>query len=71
MSMQSQIIPSGRARRGDVAGTAIVVTTVVLGIMALLGTDLAVVALIALVVLGSILILTDRSPRTETHILPM
>ncbi len=65
MSMQSHIIPSGRPRRGNFAAAAIVATTVMLGVLALLGTNLGIVALIALVVLGSILILTDGSPTDE------
>ncbi len=65
MSMQSHIIPkripSGRARAGKRAATAVIATSIGLGILALLGMHPAILALIALGVLGSILIMTDRS----------
>jgi hypothetical protein len=65
MSMQSDIIPSGRGRAKSPAGTAVIATSVALGILALLGMDPSIVALIALGVLGSILIATDRSIKHE------
>ena len=65
MSMQSQTIPSGRPRADNPAGVATIAVTVMLGILALLGMDLTIVTLLALVVLGSILILTDHSIKAE------
>jgi hypothetical protein len=65
MSMQSQIIPSGRARTGNPAGKAVIATSAGLGVLALLGMNPAVLALVALGVLGSLLILTDRSIKHE------
>jgi hypothetical protein len=65
MSMQSDIIPSGRGRAKNPAGAAVIATSVALGILALLGMDPSIVALIALGVLGSILIATDRSIKHE------
>jgi hypothetical protein len=65
MSMQSQIIPSGRARTGNRAGKAVVATSAGLGVLALLGMNPAVLALVALGVLGSLLIATDRSIKHE------
>ena len=65
MSMQSGTIPSGRAR-GDIrAGAAIVGTSAGLGVLVLLGMNPAVLALVALGVLGSILIATDRTIKHE------
>jgi hypothetical protein len=72
MSMQSHIIPSGRGRarrRRSIASTAVFATTVMLGILALLGVGFSIVALIAMVVLGSILILTDPTPRDEPPVM--
>ncbi len=66
MSMQSDImLPSGRPRAGNVAGVAVIATTVLLVLLALLGVAPSILALIALGVLGSILILTDRSIKRE------
>ena len=65
MSMQSGIIPSGRAR-GDIrAGMTVVGTSAGLGILMLLGTNPAVLALVAIGVLGSILIATDPTIKHE------
>jgi hypothetical protein len=65
MSMQSNIIPSGRPRNGHRAGTAVLAASAGLGILALLGMNPAVLALVALGVLGSLLIATDRSIKHE------
>ena len=65
MSMQSEIIPSGRARGGSRAGRAVIATSAALGLLALLGLHPIVVALVGLGVLGSILIGTDRSIKHE------
>jgi hypothetical protein len=65
MSTQSVTIPSGRPRNGSRAGRAVIGTSAVLGLMVLLGIDTSIVALIALGVLGSILIATDRSIKHE------
>jgi hypothetical protein len=67
MSMHSDIIPSGRARTGARVGTAVIATSAGLGILALLGMDPIVLALVALGALGSILIATDRSIKHEPH----
>ncbi len=64
MSMHSDIIPSGRARPRR-AGMAVIATSAGLGVLALLGTSPAVLALLGLGVLGSILIATDRSVTYE------
>jgi hypothetical protein len=65
MSMQSEIIPSGRARSGNRAATVVIATSAGLGILALLGTNPAILALVGLGVHGSILIATDRSIKHE------
>jgi hypothetical protein len=65
MSMQSNIIPSGRPRTGHRAGTAVIGASAGLGILALLGMNPIVLALVALGVLGSLLIATDRSIKHE------
>jgi ribose/xylose/arabinose/galactoside ABC-type transport system permease subunit len=65
MSMQSEIIPSGRGHTRNPAGRAVIATTAMLVMLVLLGLDLSLVALIALCVLGSILIMTDRSIKHE------
>ena len=65
MSTQSVTIPSGRPRNGTVAGRTVIGTSVVLGLMVLLGIDMFMVALLALGVLGSTLIATDRSIKHE------
>ena len=65
MSMQSHIVPSGRPRTGNAAGRAVVAMSAGLGTLALLGMNPVVLALIALGVLGSLLILTDRSIKHE------
>jgi len=65
MSMQSEIIPSGRARGSNRAGRAVIATSAGLGILALLGMNPIVLALVGLGVLGSILIATDRSIKHE------
>ena len=65
MSMHSDTIPSGRARRGHRAGTAVIATSAGLGVLALLGMSPIVLALAALGVLGSLLIATDRSIKHE------
>ena len=72
-TMQSQIIPSGRGLRrrstsaANVATIATSIAIVTLAVLALLGMNIFVLALIALAVLGSILILFDRSLRIEPH----
>jgi len=65
MSMHSDTIPSGRAPRRSRAGTAVIATSAGLGILALLGTHPIVLALVALGVLGTLLIATDRSIKHE------
>jgi hypothetical protein len=65
MSMHSDIIPSGRPRTGGRVGTAVIATGAGLGILALLGMEPVVLALVALGVLGSLLIMTDRSIKHE------
>jgi hypothetical protein len=65
MSMHSDIIPSGRPRTGTRAGRAVIATSAGLGILALLGIHPIVLALVALGVLGSLLIATDRSIKHE------
>lgn len=65
MSMQSDIIPSGRARGGSRAGRAVIVTSAGLGLLALLGMNPVILALIALGVLGSTLIAADRTIKHE------
>ena len=65
MSMQSGIIPSGRARSGSRAGKVVIATGAGLGVLALLGMTPIVLALVALGVLGSILLATDRTIRHE------
>ena len=65
MSMQSDIIPSGRPRTGTRARSAVIATSAGLGILALLGVNPIVLALVALGVLGSLLIATDRSIKHE------
>src|SRR5262249_710594 len=71
MSMQSHIVPSGRPRTGNAAGRAVVATSAGLGILALLGMNPVVLALIALGVLGSLLILADPSIQPEPVPLPV
>jgi hypothetical protein len=63
--MHSDTIPSGRPRTGTRAGRAVVATSAGLGILALLGMNPIVLALVALGVLGSLLIATDRSIKHE------
>jgi hypothetical protein len=65
MSMQSDIIPSGRARTGGRAGKAVIATSTGLGVLVLLGMNPIVLALVALGVLGSILLATDRTIKHE------
>jgi hypothetical protein len=68
-TMKSQIIPSGRARSPARTGitTFVVLFTVVLAVLALLGVNIVALALLALVVLGSTLILFDTSLKIEPH----
>jgi len=65
MSMHSGTIPSGRARGDSRAGTAVIATSAGLGVLALLGMNPIVLALVALGLLGSLLIATDRSIKHE------
>ena len=65
MSMHPVTIPSGRARSGHRVGNAVVATSAGLGILALLGVNPIVLALVALGVLGTLLIATDRSIKHE------
>ncbi len=73
MSMQSHTIPSGRPASGHLglAGTSVIVVSLILGLLALLGLDPSIVALIAIVVLGSILIMTDESLEGKEPHLPL
>jgi hypothetical protein len=67
---QSQIIPSGRPRSTKATGVAGVATWIaiaVLAVLALVGANIVVLALIALTVLGGVLILFDRSLKIEPH----
>ena len=67
MSMQSHIIPSGRARkRRNPVAIAIGAAVALLVILALLGAHPLALALVALLSLGSILVLTDRAARIES-----
>jgi hypothetical protein len=71
-TVPSQIIPSGRARRHRARSTGIAnratgVALLGLAVLALLGTPIAVLALVALMGLGSILILTDESIEKTPH----
>ncbi len=71
MSMQSHTIPSGRPASGrlGLAGMSVILASAILGLLALLGLNPSFVALIAIVVLGSILILTDESlEEKEPHV---
>lgn len=64
MSTQSQIIPSGRAREKPPVNWANVATVIAMvGLLALglLGISVESIALAALIVLGSLLILSDPS----------
>ena len=65
MSMQTHIIPSGRARSGGRAGRAVIATSAGLGVLMLLGMHPVVLAVVGLGVLGSLLIATDRSIKHE------
>ncbi len=65
MSIQSGIIPSGRARGRSRAGRAVIATSAGLGLLVLLGMHPIVLALVGLGVLGSILIGTDRTIKHE------
>jgi len=65
MSMQTHIIPSGRARSGSRAGRAVIATSAGLGVLMLLGMHPVVLAVVGLGVLGSLLIATDRSIKHE------
>jgi hypothetical protein len=67
--MHSDIIPSGRPRTGTRAGRAVIATSVGLGILAVLGMNPIVLALVALGVLGSLLIATDRSITHESIVM--
>jgi hypothetical protein len=68
MSMlQSEIKSSQREAAGSVAGMATAIAVAALAILALLGTHVGVIAMVALLVLGSILILSDRSITVEPH----
>jgi hypothetical protein len=71
MSTQANIMPSGRARGRNPVASAVIIITMALGLLALLGANFSVLALVALVVLGSILILTDTSLKAEHRPLMM
>ncbi len=66
MSMQSHTLPSGRARRRNPVAIAMAFVAALLVFLALLGAHPLALALVALVSLGSILVLTDRSARIES-----
>jgi hypothetical protein len=68
-TMKSQIIPSGRARSPARSGVAtfVVMFALALAVLMLLGVDTIALALLALVVLGSTLILFDRSLKIDPH----
>ncbi|HEY2137480.1 MAG TPA: hypothetical protein VGH49_16435 [Xanthobacteraceae bacterium] len=65
--MQSGITSRDKAPATRRAGLAMFTATIVLVIMALVGVDLGVIAMIGLLVLGSILILADGSANGESH----
>ena len=65
--MQSEIKSGQRERAGPVAGIAVAIAVAALAILALLGAGVGVIAMAALLVLGSILILSDRSITIEPH----
>jgi hypothetical protein len=70
MSMLQSEIKSGRKEAArSLAGTAIAIAVATLAILALVGTHVGVIAMVALLVLGSILILNDRSITVEPHIM--
>jgi hypothetical protein len=70
MSMLQSEIKSGRKEAArSVAGTATAIAVAALAILALLGTHVGVIAMVALLVLGTILILNDRSITVEPHIM--
>jgi dolichol kinase len=70
MSMLQSEIKSGRKEAArSVAGTATAIAVAALAILALLGTHVGVIAILALLVLGTILILNDRSITVEPHIM--
>jgi hypothetical protein len=72
MSMQSHTIPSGRPASGSsLAGMSVIAVSAVLGLLALIGLDPSIVALIAIVVLGSIVILTDESLENKSPHAPL
>ena len=56
-----------RSRLTQVASCAIIASPVILGLLALIGADICVLALLAFVVLGSLVILTDESLETKPH----
>jgi hypothetical protein len=64
MSSQTHSIPSGRARQTNAlnwANVATIIAVVGLLTLGLLGANVEYIALTALVVLGSLLILTDKA----------
>jgi hypothetical protein len=65
--MQLQVRPNESERATPVAGIAPVVMVAALAILALLGADVGVLSLAALLGLGSIVILTDPSINIESH----
>ncbi|HUI98226.1 MAG TPA: hypothetical protein VLX44_20920 [Xanthobacteraceae bacterium] len=70
MSSQTHSIPSGRARGTSAMNWANVATIVaVIGLLTLglLGANVEYIALVALVVLGSLLILTDKAIAAPPH----
>jgi hypothetical protein len=68
-TMKSQIIPSGRARSPARSGIAtfVMMFAAALAVLALLGVNVVALALLALVVLGSTLILFDTSLKIDPH----
>jgi hypothetical protein len=65
--MRSEIKSSEKERASPVAGIAIAIAVAALAILALLGAGVGVIAMAALLALGSILILGDRSITVEPH----
>ena len=56
-----------RSRLTQVASCAIIASPVILALLALIGVDICVLALLAFAVLGSLVILTDESLETKPH----
>jgi hypothetical protein len=67
--MESEIESGEKKNPRSAAGVATAIAVAALAILAVLGTHVGVIAMAALLVLGSILILSDRSITVEPHIM--